>query len=268
MKEPPFHLVFSDLDGTLLDHTDYSYTASLRGISILRERGIPLVLVSSKTCAEMTLLHTDLGLTAPFIFENGGGIAYPEGRIPPFTFQIKLQGFSVEKLRKRVPVIEKLLNDSLETIFDMSMNDIIERTGLNTAQVKLALERKSSLPFVLPSGKNLGIGELDAVNRKLRSYDLTMTRGDRFYHLSSIEATKGEAIRSIISFYRKTGAKGKIISTGIGDSENDIPMFKSVTRPILVRKHDSTYIKTGMKIKVTKAIGPAGFTEAMEGLFG
>ena len=60
----------------------------------------------------------------------------------------------------------------------------------------------------------------------------------------------------------------KIITVALGDSENDIPMLKIVDFPFLVRKHDGTAIETGIeKIVITEAIGPMGFTEAIERVF-
>ena len=44
-------IVYTDLDGSLLDGTSYSYEAATPALTALREQGIPLVLVSSKTRA-------------------------------------------------------------------------------------------------------------------------------------------------------------------------------------------------------------------------
>src|SRR5262245_50293684 len=48
-------LVFTDLDGTLLDADTYSYEAASPALERLRERGTPLVMVTSKTRAEVEL---------------------------------------------------------------------------------------------------------------------------------------------------------------------------------------------------------------------
>ena len=58
----PTMLVFTDLDGTLLDHNDYGYGPALPALTELKARDIPLVLASSKTAAEIAPLHHDLGL--------------------------------------------------------------------------------------------------------------------------------------------------------------------------------------------------------------
>ena len=45
-------VVLTDLDGTLLDPSTYSFEAATEALKVLRERGIPLVLVSSNPIEE------------------------------------------------------------------------------------------------------------------------------------------------------------------------------------------------------------------------
>ena len=75
----PNLIVFTDLDGSLLDGTTYSYEAATPALTALREQGIPLVLVSSKTRAEMEPLRQRLVHHDPFIVENGGAVFIPHG---------------------------------------------------------------------------------------------------------------------------------------------------------------------------------------------
>ena len=71
-------VVFSDLDGTLLDHENYSYTQAQPALDALASRGIPLILATSKTAAEVAVLHQALNLGDwPAIVENGAGIYRP-----------------------------------------------------------------------------------------------------------------------------------------------------------------------------------------------
>ena len=75
----PFHVVFTDLDGSLLDHDTYRWAEACGGPLPLSSKGVPVVMVSSKTAAEMTVLAKEMALSAPFVSENGGGIFIPEG---------------------------------------------------------------------------------------------------------------------------------------------------------------------------------------------
>ena len=71
-------LVFTDLDGTLLDHETYDHSPARPALSRLKAIGAGVVLASSKTAAEIAPLRSDLGLEDwPAIVENGGGVLAP-----------------------------------------------------------------------------------------------------------------------------------------------------------------------------------------------
>ena len=63
-------IVFSDLDGSLLDHDTYDWAPARPALEALRESGIPLVLVSSKTLAELDDYRRQLDLRHPVVAEN------------------------------------------------------------------------------------------------------------------------------------------------------------------------------------------------------
>ena len=101
-------LVFSDLDATLLDHSTYSFAAAGPALLELKERGIPLILCTSKTRAETEVHRRALGNTHPFIIENGGAVYVPEsyfafpapvGRISR-GYEVIEFGTPYEKLRR------------------------------------------------------------------------------------------------------------------------------------------------------------------------
>ena len=53
-------VVFTDLDGTLLDKKTYSFEAAREALTELRARNIPLIVVSSKTRAEIEPIRLEL----------------------------------------------------------------------------------------------------------------------------------------------------------------------------------------------------------------
>jgi mannosyl-3-phosphoglycerate phosphatase len=63
-------LVFTDLDGTLLDPRTYSWKAATAALEALRTRHAGIVPASSKTFMEMQPLHQEFRLVNPFILEN------------------------------------------------------------------------------------------------------------------------------------------------------------------------------------------------------
>ena len=75
-------LVFTDLDGTLLDHDDYGFAPALPALERLRAAAVPLIPTTSKTLAETARLSRALGNGHPCIVENGSAICVPEGYFP------------------------------------------------------------------------------------------------------------------------------------------------------------------------------------------
>jgi len=71
-------LVFTDLDGTLLDSDTYSYKSALPALKLIKNKKIPLIFCSSKTKSEIEMYRKRIGNDDPFISENGGGIFIPK----------------------------------------------------------------------------------------------------------------------------------------------------------------------------------------------
>lgn len=78
-----YKVVFTDIDGTLADISTAQYGMETNKlISIMKEKHIPLVLTSAKTRLEQNKIREDLGLSDPFVVENGGAIVIPKGYFP------------------------------------------------------------------------------------------------------------------------------------------------------------------------------------------
>lgn len=252
------YIVFSDLDGTLLDHDTYGFEEAREGLALLHDLGAPLVLVSSKTFPEMKEIHRGMGLSAPFIFENGGGIFWPDGAVKEFL------GAPFDELMKKRNVLESALGEPVLFITEMDAAAIAGITGLSEERARLSQQRAASIPFIIPSGRTIAIDEMTRINTILHDSELQVTKGGRLHHFLSRKSDKGAAIVSVIEYYRRKGDNA-VTTVGIGDSENDIPMFRAVDIPVVVRKKDGSAVRAGMSgILETSAAGPAGFTEAVK----
>ena len=73
------YLIFTDLDGSLLDHFDYSFAPAEPLLKQLEQQAIPVICTTSKTLPELLNLRKKLKNTHPFIVENGAAIYVPEG---------------------------------------------------------------------------------------------------------------------------------------------------------------------------------------------
>jgi mannosyl-3-phosphoglycerate phosphatase len=268
-------IVFTDLDGTLLDPVTYSFDAAREALELLRRRKIPLVLVSSKTRAEIEPLRARLQNREPFITENGGGLFVPDGY---FSFPLERAnlrgayrvldlGAPYAALRRGLAEIRQVSGDVVRGFGDMTVEEVAERTGLAPAEASLAKQRDYDEPFVLDGPP----GRLMDVQRLAEARGFRCTSGGRFHHLMG-PSDKGRACRELIRCYRRhySGEAEPPTTLGLGDSRNDLPLLASVDRPILVQKPDGSYEPAIQIPHLIRApgIGPAGWNGALLKLLG
>jgi mannosyl-3-phosphoglycerate phosphatase len=262
--------VFSDLDGTLLDHDTYGYEPARPALDLIRCKKIPLILCSSKTRAEMAGIRGQLGLEDPFITENGGAIYIPYKTLLikdiPFRgegeFQVIELGLPYEQLVTNLQEIREETGLPLLGFSDLSVDQVGERSGLERSAATLAKKREYSEPFLLEAG----IPSLELLERAVRHRKLHMVLGGRFYHLMGGN-DKGKAVRLLTTLYREKNPDWTTI--GLGDSPNDFPLLENVDFPVLVRKKDGTHApwKGQNDIFWTRGAGPEGWNEAILNLF-
>jgi len=262
----PKFVIFSDLDGTLLDHETYSFQAAAEALDLLRSKNIPLILCTSKTRKEIELYRKLLDNNFPFISENGGGIYIPEDYFSiDFDYDKKIDGYKVIELgtpRKELSDILKSISDNtgiqLRKFSEMSLSEIEELTGLKEEIAKLAMERDYSEPFVIQEeDKNIA-----TIEKEINLKGYMHTKGGRFHHILG-RNDKGKAVIILTNIYKSEFDDIKTV--GIGDSLNDLPMLQSVDIPIIVQKPNGSYepeIKLSNLI-YADGIGPSGWNSSI-----
>ncbi|MEW6145342.1 MAG: HAD-IIB family hydrolase [Thermodesulfobacteriota bacterium] len=257
-------LVYTDLDGTLLDHDTYSFDKALPALRLLEVENIPLVINTSKSRGEIERYRSLLGNAHPFISENGGGIFIPEGYFSrKFRYDRTYGGYHViergtprDILRGVLSRVASETGISIRGISDMSLAEIMESTGLDEESAFLAMERSYSEPFLIIGGDEAEVG------RKIAERGYSYTRGSRFHHILG-DNDKGKAVRILTGIYRNESPS--IETIGVGDSLNDLPMLKEVDFPVLVRKRGGIY-DSGCRLgnaTLADGEGPSGFNSAL-----
>ncbi len=256
-------LVYTDLDGTLLDAETYSYSAAADGLKALKEFKIPIILTTSKTKAEVERIREALGIEAPFITENGGGIYIPQGYFRfPFSYDRATSDYLIVELgTPHSTLLEALKGIGSETgvpvtgISDMSPEEVSERTGLPVESAILAKMREYDEPFLYGGDEN---NLIEAAKKR----GLTITKGSRFFHLTG-NNNKGTAVRRLADIFRRLYDHLKTIA--IGDSSNDRSMLEAVNIPVIVKKSDHTY-ESSIDIPglvYARGVGPIGWNNAI-----
>ncbi len=277
-SDPPFFIIFTDLDGTLLDHTTYGWKEAVPALDKCRRRGVPVVLASSKTREEMDVLRRRMSLSDPFISENGGGVFFPRETFsapPPTAIEALAQecqkaqrdhglwqwtmGLSYSDLIKGFHEIREELGWPMRGFSDMSIKEICALTGLDKVSARLAAMREFDEPFIILDQQEPNKETLpEAAARK----GLRVTSGGRFYHLHG-KNDKGEAMEKLVTWYRRWHRV--TVSIALGDSPNDFPMLERADFPVLVRSRQKF---PRLKEKVSRLVitvdtGPKGWNTAV-----
>lgn len=242
-------LVFTDLDGTLLNHDDYSWQAAAPALEELRRRGIPVILVSSKTDQEMLALRRELGNEDPLVCENGSLILIPEALLEPLGvdadersisdgYYYDYRGVAREQI---LQVLNDLKSDYRFTGFAwMTTEEIAQYTNLSEQTAELAGERKASEPIIWRDEAE----ELEAFQAELANNKLRLLKGGRFYHVMG-QCDKGDAVRSLQKRYEHY-FRARPYTIALGDSPNDLDMLRQVDVPVIIPHKDGTHLKHEM----------------------
>jgi mannosyl-3-phosphoglycerate phosphatase len=258
-------VVFTDLDGTLLDHATYSFEPARPALEALAEAGVPLVFCTSKTRDETEHWRRALGNTHPFIVENGGAVFVPQGYFP---FEVKFDrtdgGYGIlelgkpyAELRRALAALRARTGIGLRGFGDMAIEEIAERCGFTLKDAALAAKREYDEPFVLTEPDTLAL-----VVREAEAEGLHVVSGGRFHHIVGA-SDKGRAVSALRVLLAED--QGAVRAVGIGDSVNDEPMLRAVDIPILVRKPGGGFA-AGIHLPglvLAPYAGPEGWREAI-----
>jgi mannosyl-3-phosphoglycerate phosphatase len=263
-------LIFTDLDGTLLNHEDYSFNDALPMLGRIRKTGIPLILTTSKTRREVELLQKEIGIDDPFIVENGAAIYFPpkytdffidgsQQEAPFQIMQIIQLGISYDRIRAFIEEIRDQFD--IRGFGDMSVQEISDMTGLTIRRAEFARARQYTEPFIM--GQDQDIYRLQGLAVE---QDIKITKGGRFHHMIGVNQDKGEAVKMVRDIFdQKHGEKH--LTIGLGDSINDVPMLNNVDIPVLIPHPERGYLEATFAGLVRAGEpGSKGWNDVMERL--
>lgn len=247
-------LIFSDLDGTLMEHDSYSIDPARPILAELAARGSSPIFNSSKTRAEITNIQSQLGLQCPLICENGAALynhADPEG-----TFKPRIFGSGLESWLDAVHSIRERDNLNFAGFSDWSADEIADLTGLDSASAGLAKLREFSEPIQWYDTDSA----LTEFRQTLKQLNLQLLEGGRFFSI------QGHYDKSTAMTWLKQREpnRGKTV-IAFGDSPNDTAMLDAADIAVIVKsaKSDRITLNNPAHIIRTSAPGPEGWQAAM-----
>lgn len=261
-------IIFSDLDGSLLDHDTYSWEPARPWLDRLARLGIPLIITTSKTAAEVEQLQSELGLSRfPYIAENGALIALPAPWHTHPDYPRKIFDADYPSIYARLRQLRERESFQFKGFADMDNQEVASATGLSLQNAELARRREASEPL-------LWLDDATALTRfrqRLAEYGLSLTQGGRFYHVMGSRVSKGFAASWIKTQYCEK-YETNVITVGLGDGPNDVSLLNAMDHAVLIKSKGNQVVELSEhyvgKLYRTQAMGPVGWCEGLTHFIG
>jgi mannosyl-3-phosphoglycerate phosphatase len=255
----PRLIIFSDLDGTLLDHNNYDWSAAKPAMERLAAADIPVVLNSSKTISEIRALRERMGNHSPFIVENGAAVVIPANCFGSSEEQVERFGAPRSEV---LALLAELREEgfAFSGFADMSPAEISRHSSLSEDEAVLARERVATEPLLWQGDDE----SLAAFRQKLEAAGCRLVQGGRFLHaMGSFD--KADGVRFLLKQYRELDPAGRLIAIALGDSPNDQHMLEQADIAVIVRgvQSDSVVLPSQSRAIRSLKTGPAGWNECV-----
>lgn len=273
-------IVFTDLDGTLLDYDGYSWAPAGGAIRDLLRCGGAIVFCSSKTLAEQRIYRRDLGIRDPMVVEDGSALVIPRGYFPEGVdpgveprgrdgeCDILVLGVRRDLVLERLREVRATEGVAVRGYSDMTLQEVQDMTGLDRTAALCATTRDFSETVRVEGGPEEWrrlMGALKA--RGLHSFGHGPTGT-----VVGLGADKGRAVELLASFYGQAAAGAGAghappRTVGIGDAANDVPMLRAVDRAFLVEKPAGGWADVEVEgLERVRGVGPVGWSRVVTSL--
>ena len=264
---PPL-LIFTDMDGTLLDHFSYSHQPAAKTLAHLKSLGIPVIANTSKTFAELLDLRISIDNDDAFIAENGAAIYLPKEQWASAPeHDTELDEFWVKEFcpprshwQAIIQSITPEFDGEFSTFMEGGIDAIMEWTGLDKDRAQQAADRRYGEPV-----RWLGSDErAKEFTTRLQQLGAQVLLGGRFMHVAGA-SDKGRAMHWLADLY------GNPPTLAAGDGNNDIAMLDGADFSLVVKSpvnsapklRDSQERVNSGNLIYSEACGPEGWAEGI-----
>ncbi len=208
-----------------------------------KERGIPLVLCTSGTFEETEEVRHTLGITDPFIVENGGAIYFRKGYFSATDVPCESKG-DFQKVSLGLPyaqtvlflsLIKKLVPSEIVGFSDLATSALADESGLSKEQARKAQLREYDEPFRIAGNAR---SALERIERTVKGSGFKLIHGERYHHLLG-GSDQARAIAVLRRLYQD--CYGTPMLAALGNSISDGPVLANVDRPMVLATPDGRH---------------------------
>lgn len=270
-------LILTDLDGSLLDHHSYDFEPARPLIEQLKQLAVPVIPCTSKTQSEVEHLRDTLGLTDPYVVENGAAIVVTGfSKCSDSSDESKHESNHELTPDTELDVIELSMprshwldllaslkpefGEDFQTFADAGDAGVMAMTGLDLAAAHRANTRDYSEPVAWLGDDQT---KQDFVAR-LQQLNAHVLQGGRFLAVGG-DCDKGRALKRLQSEYQSRYPDRQVVSLAIGDSANDIAMLEAADEALVIRSpaHAPPVLQRSDGVTVSRKTGPHGWDEGV-----
>ena len=146
-------IIFTDLDGSLLNRDNFKFDEIKDYIKSLIDEGVIIIPNTSKTEKEIEAFINELGSNLPFISENGSSIHGLNLINNNFPNKIVLSRDKQELIKIFNSKVPENLKAKCKFISEMNSKKQTNIFGLKDNHLKNALSRKYTIPFIFEGDK-------------------------------------------------------------------------------------------------------------------
>ena len=251
-------LIFTDLDGSLLHRDTFKFDEIKEYLLELISKNIFIIPNTSKTEKEILEFNNELGLNLPYISENGATINGLDLLNPDLPEELILSREKDEILNIFKKIVPLNLQNKCKWLFEMSNKNQSLIFGLYDKKLKMALDRKYTIPFIFIGTKN----ERNQLSKIIKKDGLLLQDGGRVINLTD-RINKAKALRVFVRFYKKYHKNVKTVA--VGDNYNDLDMLKISDFPCLVFNDKFTLDEIPIKnLITTNKPSPEGWADVIK----
>ena len=263
-------VVVTDIDDSLLEPGARALPSERAALDFLASRGVPLVINSSRTHAEIERIQETLRLLTPSISEHGSALFIPPGCFPsiPDRAARAVGGHVIEFGRPYHEVVEAVritareLDVEIVGFADLTIEDAARELGVSDVEAQLAkLREYTELIRIADETDARRSHVLNALRRRgLRCWPIGR------HHLVSATRDRTESLLTLKALWRHSWGEAPSI-VGFGNSEDDVNWLRYADVAVIVQDGhagvDPRMLSKLPTARVSQQPGRLGWSEAI-----